>query len=58
MAPRIVQMELMRHASIQTTMNIYGKVMADTKRQAHRVRKSSKTENEVGKNQPTAVVGS
>jgi hypothetical protein len=26
----------MRHASIQTTMNIYGKAMTDTKRQAHR----------------------
>ena len=26
----------MRHATIQTTMNIYGKVMTDTKRQAHR----------------------
>jgi len=25
----------MRHASIQTTMNIYGKAMTDTKRQAH-----------------------
>ena len=26
----------MRHASIQATMNIYGKAMTDTKRQAHR----------------------
>jgi len=25
----------MRHASIQTTMNIYGKTMTDSKRQAH-----------------------
>jgi integrase len=25
----------MRHASIQTTMNIYGKAMTDGKRQAH-----------------------
>jgi hypothetical protein len=25
----------MRHASIQTTMNIYGKAMTDSKRQAH-----------------------
>lgn len=24
----------MRHASIQTTMNVYGKAMTDTKRQA------------------------
>ena len=35
-APLTVQKELMRHASIQTTMNIYGKAMTDTKRQAHR----------------------
>ena len=25
----------MRHASIQTTMNVYGKAMTDTKRHAH-----------------------
>ena len=25
----------MRHGSIQTTMNIYGKAMTDSKRQAH-----------------------
>jgi integrase len=25
----------MRHASIQTTMNIYGEAMTDSKRQAH-----------------------
>jgi hypothetical protein len=30
-----VQKELMRHASIQTTMNIYGKAMSTSKRQAH-----------------------
>lgn len=30
-----VQQELMRHASIQTTMNIYGQVLSDTKRQAN-----------------------
>jgi integrase len=35
-APLSVQKELMRHASIQTTMNIYGKAMTDTKRLAHR----------------------
>jgi len=35
-APLTVQKELMRHASIQTTMNIYGKAMTDTKHQAHR----------------------
>lgn len=34
-APLSVQKELMRHASIQTTMNVYGKAMTDTKRQAH-----------------------
>jgi integrase len=34
-APLTVQKELMCHASIQTTMNIYGKAMTDSKRQAH-----------------------
>lgn len=34
-APTTVQKELMRHASIQTTMNVYGKAMSDSKRQAH-----------------------
>jgi integrase len=34
-APTTVQKELMRHASIQTTMNVYGKAMTDSKRQAH-----------------------
>lgn len=34
-APIGVQRELMRHASIQTTMNVYGRAMADSKRQAH-----------------------
>ena len=34
-APTTVQKELMRHASIQTTMNVYGKAMTDGKRQAH-----------------------
>jgi integrase len=34
-APLGVQRELMRHASITTTMNIYGKAMSDSKRQAH-----------------------
>lgn len=32
-APLTVQKELMRHASIQTTMKIYGKAMTDSKRQ-------------------------
>ncbi len=34
-APMKVQQELMRHASIQTTMNIYGAAMSDTKRKAN-----------------------
>ena len=34
-APLTVQKELMRHSSIQTTMNVYGKAMTDSKRQAH-----------------------
>jgi integrase len=62
-APLTVQKELMRHASIQTTMNIYGKAMTDTKRQAHRkvvemVLKSNKTEEGNGKKKPIAGLGS
>jgi integrase len=34
-APMSVQKQLMRHATIQTTMNVYGKAMSDTKREAH-----------------------
>lgn len=34
-APATVQKELMRHASIHTTMNVYGKAMTGSKRQAH-----------------------
>jgi integrase len=34
-APMKVQQELMRHASIQTTMNIYGRAMTDSKRKAN-----------------------
>jgi hypothetical protein len=30
-----VQQELMRHASIQTTMNIYGQAMSSSKREAN-----------------------
>ena len=33
--PISVQKELMRHASIQTTMNVYGRAMAETKRRAN-----------------------
>jgi hypothetical protein len=53
----------MRHASIQTTMNVYGKAMTDTKRQAHRrvvelVLKPSKTEETTGQKKPVKVIGS
>lgn len=34
-APLGVQRELMRHASIVTTMNVYGRAMTDDRRQAH-----------------------
>jgi hypothetical protein len=34
-APMKVQQELMRHASIQTTMNVYGQALSSTKRQAN-----------------------
>ena len=62
-APLTVQKELMRHASIQTTMNIYGKAMTDTKRQAHSkvvemVLNSSKSEENVGQKKPVAAIGS
>src|SRR5207245_1493069 len=35
-APMKVQQELMRHADIRTTMNVYGKAMDESKREAHR----------------------
>ena len=34
-APLTFEQELMRHASVPTTMNVYGKAMTDSKRQAH-----------------------
>ena len=34
-APMKVQKELMRHTSIQTTMNVYGRAMTETKRRAN-----------------------
>ncbi len=34
-APMKVQQELMRHADIRTTMNVYGKAMEESKRAAH-----------------------
>lgn len=62
-APLTVQKELIRHASIQTTMNIYGKAMTDSKRQAHSkvvemVLNSSKSKETVGRNNPVAAIGS
>ena len=33
--PMKVRQELMRHASIQTTMNVYGQAMTDSKRRAN-----------------------
>ena len=53
----------MRHASIQTTMNVYGKAMTDTKRQAHckvvaMVLKSKKTQETADHEQPVAAIGS
>jgi integrase len=61
-APLTVQKELMRHASIQTTMNIYGKAMTDSKRQAHskvvEMVLNSKSKETVGRNNPAAAIGS
>jgi len=62
-APLSVQKELMRHASIQTTMNIYGKAMTDSKRLAHgrvveMVLKSNKLKETVGENRSMAAIGS
>jgi integrase len=34
-APKKVQQELMRHASIQTTMSVYGQAMPSSKREAN-----------------------
>jgi len=61
-APLTVQKELMRHASIQTTMNIYGKATTDTKRQAHRkvvemVLKSKKSEKATASRSRLLVLG-
>jgi integrase len=62
-APTTVQKELMRHASIQTTMNVYGKAMTDTKRQAHSkvvelILKPKKTLDSRSTNAPVRAVGS
>ena len=53
----------MRHASIQTTMNIYGKAMTDSKRQAHSkvvemVLNSSKNDQTADHKKPVAAIGS
>jgi integrase len=61
-APLTVQKELMRHASIQTTMNIYGKAMTDSKRQAHskvvEMVLNGKSKETIGRNNPVAAIGS
>ena len=62
-APLTVQKELMRHASIQTTMNIYGKAMTDSKRQAHSkvvemVLNSSKVEETRDRQNAVSAIGS
>jgi integrase len=62
-APMSVQKELMRHASIQTTMNIYGKAMSHSKRNAHskvveRILRAREAEEEETELRPFAVIGS
>ena len=61
-APTTVQKELMRHASIQTTMNVYGKAMTDSKRQAHSkvvelILKPKKTAEFAGTTSTTRALG-
>ena len=58
-----VQKELMRHASIQTTMNVYGKAMTDSKRQAHSkvvemVMRGKKADEGSASERPVAAIGS
>ena len=62
-APMSVQKELMRHASIQTTMNVYGKAMTDSKRQAHSkivemVLKGKKSNDATASERQVAAIGS
>ena len=62
-APLTVQKELMRHASIQTTMNIYGKAMTDSKRRAHSkvvemVLNGGKMDQTADHKMPVAAIGS
>ncbi|HTM11554.1 MAG TPA: tyrosine-type recombinase/integrase, partial [Bryobacteraceae bacterium] len=57
-APFAVQQELMKHASITTTMNVYGKVMTDTKRLANsKVVQMVLGEPEPALEQPKMAVG-
>jgi integrase len=63
MSPCSVQKELMRHASIQTTMNVYGKAIADSKRQAHNevvemVLKGKKSSEATASQNQLAAIGS
>ena len=51
----------MRHASIQTTMNVYGRAMTDSKRQAHNnvvqmILQASGKEEELDKQQQKGIV--
>jgi hypothetical protein len=48
----------MRHASIQTTMNVYGRAMTDSKRQAHSnvVQMVFGTSESLAKSEPAAKV--
>jgi hypothetical protein len=53
----------MRHAGIQTTMNIYGQAMTDSKRQAHSkvvemVLNSGESEKTADHEKPVAAIGS
>jgi integrase len=54
-ATMTVQKELMRHASIQSTMNVYGKAMSYTKRQA--LREQTPWKHPVLSNVPVKNVG-
>jgi hypothetical protein len=59
-----VQRELMRHASIQTTMNVYGSAMTESKRQAHNkvvemvLKPAEKQKISEAENLPAAAIGS
>lgn len=62
-APLGVQKELMRPASIQTTMNVYGKAMSDTKRNANSkvvemILKTKKSEGEEAERTAFVATGS